>query len=184
MSSNLLEQLLNGYGLIQGQARDIAYQLCRKEKTGFTGIAHKRSKNLLDMLSFLNSGNPDTKFAVFQHSPGWAILISNNKEGFNFINIQDQITRALNCRTIAVKDTPQEVLFRMLDEMGSNQRTIIKSAANGKSRIKDSGQAFPGISTKTEFSQTQLSELINIATGLGLTHGQKLKQEYYLLEIA
>lgn len=193
MNSNLIDHLLSSYGLINGRLSEVAQEFVSeriKDDTQFQII--KETLDFNDAIKFLSELEENaTKHVLFQHTPGWTIMLSNSKKLDNFSEYQKLISETLNRETIRIIDTKNGThLFHMIDGNSEIVRSVSSIKTKNEWKFNDEGSAFKNLKfenkkTQPKFRSDDLTELVKAATQYDLTLDEIVERKFILLsEIA
>lgn len=174
MSTDLIDHLLSSYGLIKGSLKEVSDDLRYKkimENSEFELV--KETTDFNDVILYLNDlQEKPTKYVLFQHTPGWVIMLSNSKSTDNFAKYQESISSNLKRETIRVVDKDQTHIFTFVNENAQVTRDISAIKKDDNLIFSDKGDGFSDLKFK-KFNSNHLSELIKITT----KYDQNLQKE-------
>lgn len=201
MNPQIIDHILSSYGLINGKTADVAAEFTVHKLTPSTEFKIiKETLDFKEMAEFLSELHEyPTLHALFQHTPGWTIMLSNSSQLNSFATYQTEISSQLQRKTISVIDTKsvmniatnekqnQAHVFHMLDEQANIMRSIRCENKNGEWEFNDQGKEFQQYTFNTKakqpiFSDTDLTELIKAATQYDLTLNEIFERKFILLE--
>lgn len=200
MNPNLIDHLLSSYGLIEGKCGEIAEEFVSKNFENNTKFQiSKVTEDFTEMVKFLSKpqDNPN-RHALFQHTPGWTLMLSNSKELDCFDNYQKYISEVLNRKSIRIvdvkngknpfthKDQIDKHIFHMIDADSKVQRSVKSVKTNDIWEFSDQGNEFKNINCKNKkaqpkFDSNDLTELIKAATKYDQTLDEKFERKFVLI---
>lgn len=201
MNPELVDYLLASYGLIEGDLVEVSRDLVDEKIMKDTSFEiSSETYDFNEMISFIsNLEEVPNRHALFQHTPGWILMLSNSKGLDSFSKYQIPISKNLNRKTVRIVDivsgnnkftskVQSEIhLFNLIDEDSRVVRSVSNISKNGKWLFSDDGEGFSHLNytnnkEEPRFGSDHLTELVKAATQYDLTLNSGSEKKFVLIE--